>query len=476
MSDSLLYKTGWGVILVGYLPYFVGAWHNYPNGEDLWLSAVARDAGLGQSILNLLATYDSRYSTNVLHALNPLSFDWIDGYKLISMVTILLLVGAIYAFFNQLLVAKEKRWLWQFSGLSGLVFLNSIPLLTTSLYWAGGAFVYVYPFVFFLFFLSSLLRYIASPSHWSFLATAFFLVAGLGFNEMFLVTYSLTFVVLIFYRYATRQSFTSFLPLILLGGASILFFVLLPGPNARIDDTAEVLSFTFVPRAIPTTVQVLFGVLKTPTTILLLLFAVAFFANHTLAYRHPLTPTTAWRWMAILLVGLVGMIGLYYFAKQTDDYPIRIFAPITGLFIVALFLFSGLGKAFGGRLFLPAILPYLQFLLLIAATLDLTFGNNNTAALISDYTSGRMTRFSTLMEQRISTFRQCAAGNAHYKVCVVEPIMSDYPTTIYPNPDPETNQAHSIWNKYQEAYFKLDRVTTTTDTTLRIKTDRLYVD
>lgn len=74
----------------------IGAWHCFPNSEDISLTVEAIEKGFLGSIIGLLTTYDGRYFTNALQAVNPLVWGWFMGYQLMPVIGVLLGVLSLW--------------------------------------------------------------------------------------------------------------------------------------------------------------------------------------------------------------------------------------------------------------------------------------------------------------------------------------------------------------------------------------------
>jgi len=473
LVSSLESALVWFVLALGYTAFVIGAMHNYPNGEDLWLSAAARDVGIGQSILNLLSTYDGRYSTNILHALNPLSFGYLEGYKWLPILAIALLLVGTYLTISVFLTFSDKIAQLKLTLILVLAFLATIPLLSTSLYWAGGCFVYLYPLIFLLLYLGVANRYFINLPYKDnfglFVFTAFLLVFSIGFNEMFLVMHACMILGMVVYVFYNRSKLHQLLPLVMLSASGILFLVVAPGPGGRLSEVSEPLEVGLLLFSAGCTFQTIADLWLNPVYLVLFFYVALVFLTNSRGNTYKFSTKHFVLAITVTLLISLGMVGLYHVAKRTYDYPIRIFAPITGLFTVVLFigLPSWLRQLRPSASFLSFI-PLARLSLLVLVLVQFLWGHNNVAALLSDYQSGKMCAFKAQMDQRTVQLKACAASDANYKVCRLDVLPTDnYPKSIYPYPDSEENQNSSVWNRDLEAYFKVDRVVTFSDTTLR---------
>jgi len=235
LGYSLLFAAAFWC--VGWLG--IGAYFCHPNAEDFSLCVIPRDQGILYSIINLLTTYDGRYFTNLLHAINPLAFNWLAGYKLMPIVGILLLLLAVWFFLETLFHSPSSKFLLLFSLLFTCIHFALAPSLPHDLYWMVSSFVYIYPWTFTLLWIGAYIRYVYAKNHraellW-FCVTAIALICCIGMNEMFLVTNSVLLLVLLIWSWHSGQrEFKHTLPLAIIGVSCILFFVTCPGISFRI--------------------------------------------------------------------------------------------------------------------------------------------------------------------------------------------------------------------------------------------------
>lgn len=176
----------------------IGAYYTYPNAEDLSLASLSRDSGIISGAINMLTTYDGRYTVNVLHGLNPLAFDYYYGYKLIPIVTFFLFAFSLFLLLNVTFRYKSKLE----NGLYALVFVTlffSVIDLAASLYWMICSFVYIYPFIFFTYFLYFFYKFNDNSKKINFGFSVVFLFLAIGCCELHLPIFGILLLSLFYY-------------------------------------------------------------------------------------------------------------------------------------------------------------------------------------------------------------------------------------------------------------------------------------
>ncbi len=460
-------------LLFAYLMIVIGAWHCYPNAEEYELAAGARDTGSFRFMLNLLVGYDGRYATNFMHAFNPLTIDWIDGYKLLPITATLSFVLSLWYFLLTIIQGKSKWQILLLSLLISLCFMGTIPSLVCSLYWAGGSFVYLYPCTFLLLFMGSVKHYLTAEAvseNLFFVLTCVSLIVGIGFNEMFLPAYVLLLIGILGYSWMVdKRWFYRVLPVAMVGISCIVFFVASPGVSARIESSEKVISAKIFTNNLQNLSITLREEISNPLMFFSLLYASTLFINQRLVLRLKISNKKIVACCICVFILTYLMCVAYYLPKQSMyGYPERIYAPVVFLFVVSQFILlaAGVSNRFQQTIF-RFTFGYVRIFSLVALLFFLINGNNNFSTLYKDFRSKRMEHFKTFMDTRIRVLQSVSKSNATYKAVLIPKLGEDYPTSIYKYPDVEIERSNSIWNKYHEAYFRLDEINVEGDTTFR---------
>jgi len=147
------------LIIVGYSILFIGATFTNPNAEDFSLSATAKNIGVAPSIIEVLISYDGRYFSNFLHAINPLAFGWINGYKWMSFFSLVFPVFILFFFLRSFRSIFNKYDFFVISSFFMLINYALTPSLPHLVFWMSSSFVYLYSWCFMLLWLGFFIRF-----------------------------------------------------------------------------------------------------------------------------------------------------------------------------------------------------------------------------------------------------------------------------------------------------------------------------
>ncbi len=454
---------------------FTGAWYCNPNAEDLSLTSLPRDIGIIPSTVDVMSHYDGRYFTNILHGLNPLACNWLTGYKLMPVFGVLFLAVSFYFFADTLFIVKNRGVLILYAGLFTTVHFATDPSLPHDLYWMVSSFVYLYPAALTFFWLGSYIRYIhvrdTGNSFGWFVATAIFLFACIGLNEMFLVSnFILLVLIAIFAIFASERGvLPKTIPVLLIGFACIAFFVTSPGISDRAatqrDPTAGLLNIAGLIHAVKdyqvTVIYLLANGFLIFSGFIILL------SVDSVSPRYKIIEQGAKSWFPELLaLGLSGVSFLmalaYYIPMQTNiGYPARVFdstnIPLQLVFFVVVPL---LAFQFRESDLLKGILPYKNRVVFIAAiciTVVVLFTGNNISRICHAYSAGALQKFDNTMHNRYAIISQAKQNNLCWQVATIDSITPGN-SAIYYGPDLGYNRNPVYWNLAYEIYFKVDEV------------------
>ncbi|MBX2903287.1 MAG: hypothetical protein KF872_06990 [Chitinophagales bacterium] len=461
--DTLIY-TALGVVLFGgYFLFFAGSWFSYPIDEDMWLSASARDIGFAPTLLNLFSIYDGRYSTNILHVLNPLTFNWIQGYSMMSSLIILLLVHSFYTLLTSFFTYRKKYHALLLSLGTIFIFFTLVPVLNNNLYWVGSAYVYLFPLIFYFYWLGqivAMLQCSTAPSNLKYIVATITLVIAIGFNETFLALYAISLSSLFIYSSIYRKETTTWiLPHILTGLVGIVFFVTAPGAQMRVEQNTTPLTWHLLLQIGKHFLYVLQVAVASPQVIISIAIMAALHKKWSIRTKVAFTLKHKVVIALFSLLSVLGMIAVYNYAKNIiGDFPIRIFGPLIGLvFAMCVLLFVSQ---------FYALFNHKYYMLFTSIVLLVALSQNKNLQLFSkDFLSGDMQRFKTFMMQRTAVLEEASRNQTE---AVKLPHLESYPNSIYYYPDPETQQNNSVWNRYYESYFHVGLITTYADTSNRM--------
>lgn len=459
----------------------LGVFHSHPNVEDLELAVAPRELGWVKALVNILITYDGRYSTNLLHCINPLVWGGINTYKyLILFGFIFFMLSLKIGVFNLTTGVFSKK-LFAFFVFSGFV-LATIPSYAHALYWMGSSFVYLYASVFMILFTSLLIKYVSKQDSNSFLNFVVLCLVGfiaVGFSELYLPFYLALSILILTYAYKTKTVIREELVLIaFLCFFSVWFAASSPGLSYRQEKSnflAGALDFNVYLVLFKNYIKFIWHYIFT--------FQFLFFIlSSAFLYKFSII-TEKFRFSNLQIIGIflfgavltLVMTVPFYLAKNyvIEDLPIRVYTPTAIIYCLMTFFVLAPRIARIMEQFSKNELLF-QLLFLIIFIINL-FGINaqrmDWQVLFSDAISGKLQSFDGFMLNRYKEIERAKESESEYIIVCTEEMV-DYPKSLYTYPDIESNRAKSKWNKYMEAYFKIDEIKVSSEKDEKYKIDK----
>ena len=223
------------LLAVSFIPYILLSFYSHPVADDYTYGA---DFPFWNTQLQLFQHWNGRYTANFLIMSNPIISNWIIGYRLASVILIILIPLSIL-FLVQSLIGKAFSF--QQKSIAAIIItfliLGLLPSLAEGIYWYPGAMTYILGCIFALCYVGLIIRYYDKSF---FLNRSFhivlcilFLGLSIGFNEVQM----LIFVIAHFVMWLTigkENRFNSFTFILFIGCivfSSVMFFA--PGNYFR---------------------------------------------------------------------------------------------------------------------------------------------------------------------------------------------------------------------------------------------------
>ena len=454
----------------------MGAYYAFPNSEDLVLALDSRDQGIINSATILLRTYDGRYFTNILHGINPLAFNWVGGHRLMPLFAISFCVGTLYYFLRAFLSA----WFTKSEAivLSAAVYLLhfwTVPSLSHELYWMVSSFVYLYPFPFIFLWTGSTYHYLYTfQGGWknvaAFVASGLSLWAAIGLNEMFLsVNLSLLVLGGLYFFCSDRKKLKEFIPLVMIGITSIIFFVSCPGPWQRMNENSPGGGVLFVVGRLLNDAYAVFLNFSVVNWTALL-FVAGITAWYTVVRKKE--PKNVDNKSIILACAYLLVLGastlLPYYTVMNEGYiPYRVygsfvFALHAIMIIVSITVLARYVKSKSRVFFLlQHVVGVLAAVTLFAHSLMGQWHypyKNNVGLIRGQYMSGVLQEFESEMKKRYRALNSKNHLPYANRIIELEPL-SKMPDPVYHMPDiyPPGSEDEA-WNGYWEDYFEVNEI------------------
>jgi len=450
------------LIIIFFVVY--GAFHSWPNVEDLEHSIASRDLNLWRSITNRAITHDGRYATNFLHASNFLVFNKVSWYKYIVLSTIFLLFFSVFGIIK--LIFSQSKFLFHL-GMSisfvAIIFLVS-PSLYYALYGISFSYIYFYPCIVLFFIIALSYKYFTTNSKYHlflFTLLSFLLFFGIGLSELFLLFYlSLSFMLPLYFGIYDRKFLNKSIPLSLVMIICVLFFVLSPGVPSRMEQSP---SLVFIINALKIYIIYLKDYFLT-WPVLLIFFYTALFNEKI---KIVLTSKIHF-WGILFLVFVIPYLMTlpFYFANpDISSLAERIYVPISLIqisiltFIIFPNIWNVVYKKYNKISFdkLNRVIYLFCFVMLFMVVLNIYKGKGSIGLLFVESKTSQISDFNMFMRERYSKLSKASISKDEFKLVCLEELKT-YPSTLYCFQDLQNNRRDSKWNRFIEAYFNIDEV------------------
>lgn len=462
-----------GILVYGYYFLVLGALHSHPNAEDLALTALPLQNGIWPAIQEVLLTYDGRYFTNFLHGANPIAFGWIDGYKWLIIIGLLIPILCLYLFLSTWLQHVNKGKIALFSSLFLLINYTLSPSLVHLIYWLVSSYVYLYSWCLCLLWLTFLAKFFRSTKESSkymyFILCNVVLFAAMGINELYLIiNLVLLGVIFLYLLIEKRRQAMEIIPILLTGLFSFLFFVSNPGISRRFKYYEGDHSEGHIGDLIPMSLSHFFSELfnwHTQHFILIpfLVFALLYLANNKLGRR---ISTKVYLLLLLIFIGIyVSLLAFYLPMGEADFVPNRIYTTIF-LCVQLLFLFVLVNRI--NISLKPKLSNAFQIIILIWILARIIGTENNISILKQEYQSGEIEQFDKEMTDRYQFLLETSMSNECWKHAEID-LLSVYPSSIYSPPEINPNRSMPYWNIAYERYFGIDECSLSGDAIRKLK-------
>ncbi len=439
-------------IIYGFAVLILGSCYTWPNLETINESR-ANTVGLWNTWIQSLIFYDGRYTTNFLHTISPLSLGWMQGFKIMPLISLVFFAGSI-VFFIFTFFDKSKAVILYCLLFVSIHFALS-PSITYEFFNMISGFVYLWAACYWLIWVASTYRWLHSMRTYCawYVCAAIFLVLSIGSNEMFLIINTLTLLAIAWIGFKQNLMSKS-TPLLIIGVISIGFFFACSGSIQKIKFESSNYEYTTLTdeffyafkhyaKAIKDILVqsfFLFPLFLLMSRNMRLNGDVQFFLDNK-RNRHFLSGLTL---SAILLMAIP-----YYLFKTTNGiFPERVFSLIA--IYVQLFALFWMSWKFPNKRFpLSTMLPSCMLLAMV-------FGNNNYTKILAEWRSGKLQAFHSQYLSNHEKLTKASKSNESIKIIELPSLVQ---TQLIVH-DPSTNFPGEFnwYNRILENYYELDEV------------------
>jgi hypothetical protein len=447
----------------------LAAWYAPPNAEDFALSVAPKNVGKLNSVVQLLVYYDSRFTANILHAVNPLVFNGYHFFYLTTLFTLALFIASFYFFIGSLNQGNIKPGVkFLMAATIVVTYYAYVPSLPYGLYYMASTFTYVYPAILWLLWVGCWLRMLSSEGYRFYIYSILGLVSLLfsfGCTELYIIINAFTLAVVLFVSAKRGKTvFFNSLPFLLVGILGV--FLVFNFPSKK-----------FV-------AERLYGNLneRYPESNFFI-YSLGVYAKHWV--KLFLTPSVVFTLFVFaywfkefkyLKVGSPGKVMLWAFGLQLVAYILcwAYFIPRGSVFEDPVYIFNAtLLVALNGALFtlpmalfLTGVWSKYELYLPTALALLLFAGfmaKDNYASIRNDYSEGLLTNAYSRQQAFYHSVDSVKQFNNKRSVIYFKQ-MSKLPTSVALEGDLLPNRESEDWNLAYELYFNVDEVRLPGDT------------
>lgn len=455
--------VGWGLIHL-----VLGAWYAPPNAEDFALSVAPKEVGKLNSVIQLLVYFDSRYTTNILHAVNPLVFNCYHSFYLITCFTLFLFIAAFYFFIGGLAPGIKHTNRLLMAAAAIVTFYAHIPSLPFGLYYMASTFTYIYPAILWLVWVGCWLRIYYNDERRFYIYSIVGLVTLLfsfGCSELFVVINLFTLAGIFFTTFGKGKTvFWNALPFFLTGAIAMLLILNFPSRKIVAEKLYGELAerypgSNFLVASIGMYGRHFIKFFIQPSQ-LFILFIYTYWVAEVNAPKKLLPRSAAFLTLLTLFFSYV-LCWAYFVPRgsSVEDpvyvFNVALFVAFCGfVFVIPIGLF-GIEVWHHVRNYLPLIMAALLFAVVVM--------DSNYTSIRADCSSGLLQAARNRQNKFYNAVDSVKQPGQHKKVVYFE-LMKQLPQSVSLPGDLLPNRQSEDWNLAYELYFDIDEVRLEGDT------------
>jgi hypothetical protein len=200
MNQSTLKKAFFIILFLSLVPFLILTAFSNPAYDDYCYASNTLEYGFFHSQIINIHYWSGRYFSTALLSLNPITFGNFIGYKIISLVIIILTLSSIFCFVSAIF---DSRFAFIDKLITAVLltalFSNHMPDVTEGYYWMPGSVSYQLGSALTLFFFAAVIKSLKSPQRikiaWLTLcATLIFMIVGSSETSMIFLLFLLSSV------------------------------------------------------------------------------------------------------------------------------------------------------------------------------------------------------------------------------------------------------------------------------------------
>jgi len=238
------------------IPFLVLFIYNQPSADDWGMAENTVIKGFVDTQIHYYKNWTGKYFSNAVMSYNPLYFDSIAGYKIVTLLLMIIFGITLYSLFSRLtsvIISKKEKLIFTLSFM--FMYLYAMPSLSQSFYWLTASVVYQVGIILIMLF-AIIYSKISDPQDVSsksgLVILACMIIGSIaGCSEMSMVSGVLMIGLMVLYEIITKKK---------LSGRNILFavvcgvgsFILITAPGNKVRGSLYPDSHKLVPSLITT--------------------------------------------------------------------------------------------------------------------------------------------------------------------------------------------------------------------------------
>ncbi|MCB0726649.1 MAG: hypothetical protein KDD00_04250 [Ignavibacteriae bacterium] len=468
-SNRFYENTFPAFLLLMIIPFFVLFIFNHPSADDWGMAENTVIKGFADTQIHYYKNWTGKYFSNAVMSYNPLYFNSITGYKIVTFLLMVLFCVTLYSLFSRLtsaIISKKEKILFTLSFI--FLYLYAMPSLSQSFYWLTASVVYQAGIILIMLF-GIIYSKITDPEDVSskklLTFTGAVIIASIaGCSEMSMVSGVLMMSVLILYEIITKKK---------LNGRLILFavvcaagsFILITAPGNKVRGSLYPDSHKLIPSLITTAKTfsdyLISWILVSPllfVTVLLIPVFVKIINTKRSGLKGPafdpkFVGITSLVILFVLFFTPVWSLGRSPFSRTVNIiYFMFLAAWFYNVFVLCVYIYD---RKESFRIKFEKVPGYVYIISLIIICLFL-LKKNNVKNVYADLLLGNASKYNIELNERYEMIKKSSSDSLVVTEVEMQPRTIFF-TDITSDPELEFNKMYAhYFNKKSIAVFKKD--------------------
>lgn len=448
------------------LPFAVLFFFNHPSADDWGLSENTKIRGFLDTQQHYYKNWTGKYFSNALLSYNPLYFNSLFGYKMLTLFLMILFIYVLYALISEL-TGKALNFKEKFLMTLSIMFLYlyAMPSLSQSFYWLTASVVYQFGILMIMLFLLIYAK-ITNPQDTSSVGLLTFLcvlllIAIAGCSEMAMVTGVLMISLIVISKLITERKINGRLILFAIT-TSLSSYVLLSAPGNSVRGSQYPDSHKLMPSLITTfstlTDYLISWIFLTPLIFITILIIPVLYKLIKNSEKKPVSIFVNPLYTSVVLLGVLFVLfftPVWSLGRSPFNRTVNIiyFVFLIGWFYNITVMIYSLSRKF--KFNTGRIPKYIYTAALIISVLFL-LKKNNVKNAYTDLLRGSAVRYNNELNSRYDFLESTSSDSLTVQQLVNTPRTIFF-TDITPDPTLEFNLMYAhYFNKRYISVMKAD--------------------